>query len=240
MRWWRAKGFVEVAAVSLALSAAPSSWAEPPDAGGAGSLLESKKERVSNEKLDDGGVAAGAGPAAARGGSRRLGAEPAQLPSTAGSRGVGPLQIVNLRNLWTHEVLPVAFDGRSGELHLPDDATRRTFFRCHFTGAPPPEHDHRLLETLVRAARHFHVAQVDIVSGYRSPKYNLLLHKKGHEVAESSRHTRGEAVDFRLPGVTTRQLLAFVRALRLGGVGGYRDSQFVHVDVGPVRYWRGH
>jgi uncharacterized protein YcbK (DUF882 family) len=47
-------------------------------------------------------------------------------------------------------------------------------------------------------------------------------------------------VDFRLPGIATRKLLRFVRSLHLGGVGYYPESAFVHADVGPVRFWRGH
>jgi uncharacterized protein YcbK (DUF882 family) len=79
-----------------------------------------------------------------------------------------------------------------------------------------------------------------VVSGFRAPKYNLLLRKKGHEVARESQHPLGHAVDFRLPGLSTRHLLQFVRGLHLGGVGYYPRSAFVHADVGPVRYWRGH
>jgi uncharacterized protein YcbK (DUF882 family) len=31
-----------------------------------------------------------------------------------------------------------------------------------------------------------------------------------------------------------------VRSLHLGGVGYYPESKFVHADVGPIRFWRGH
>jgi uncharacterized protein YcbK (DUF882 family) len=34
--------------------------------------------------------------------------------------------------------------------------------------------------------------------------------------------------------------LRFVRSLRLGGVGFYPESKFVHADVGRIRFWRGH
>ena len=66
------------------------------------------------------------------------------------------------------------------------------------------------------------------------------LRKKGHEVARDSAHPRGQAVDFRIPEVPTKTLLRYVRSLKLGGVGYYPESRFVHCDVGPVRYWRGH
>ena len=78
-----------------------------------------------------------------------------------------------------------------------------------------------------------------LLSGYRSPKYNLMLRKKGHEVADDSQHSHGHAVDFRVAGVPTATLRDWVKSLALGGVGYYPDSQFVHADVGPVRFWKG-
>ena len=117
--------------------------------------------------------------------------------------------------------------------------TANEFFRCHFTNQPPPAFDLRLIGVLLEAALHFGVDHIDIVSGYRAPKYNLQLRKKGHEVARDSQHTYGHAVDFRLPGVATTTLRDWARSLRLGGVGYYPESAFVHTDVGPVRYWTG-
>ena len=52
----------------------------------------------------------------------------------------------------------------------------------------------------VEAARHFDAERVEIISGYRHPKYNLMLRKKGHQVAAGSYHTKAKAVDFRIPG----------------------------------------
>jgi len=90
-----------------------------------------------------------------------------------------------------------------------------------------------------RPARRFSADRIEIVSGYRSPKYNLMLRKKGHQVARQSQHTEGHAVDFRIPGVPTQTLLGYVRSLRLGGVGFYPHSRFVHSDTGRVRFWKG-
>ena len=66
-----------------------------------------------------------------------------------------------------------------------------------------------------------------------------MLRKKGREVARQSQHTEGNAVDFRVRGVPTQRLLNYVRSLRIGGVGYYPHSQFVHSDTGRVRFWRG-
>jgi uncharacterized protein YcbK (DUF882 family) len=148
--------------------------------------------------------------------------------------GKPPPPVLNLRNIWTKETL--AFEPKPGmTLESP---VLGSFLRCHFTNQPA-EMDGRLFKVLVDAARHFDATRIDIVSGFRAPKYNLMLRKKGHEVARDSQHTYGHAVDFRIPGVATTKLLDWARGLRLGGVGYYPESQFVHVDVGPVRYWEG-
>ena len=99
--------------------------------------------------------------------------------------------------------------------------------------------DPALLQAVISAALEFGADRVEVVSGYRSPKYNLSLRKKGRQVAQSSQHCDGKAVDFRLRGVTTNQLWAFVRGLKLGGVGIYAHSAFVHCDTGPIRFWKG-
>ncbi len=99
--------------------------------------------------------------------------------------------------------------------------------------------DIRLLAVLIEAAHHFQSRRIEIISGFRAPKYNLMLRKKGHQVARSSHHTKGEAVDFRIPGIPISRLRRWATRLKLGGVGYYATSRFVHVDVGRVRTWRG-
>ena len=99
--------------------------------------------------------------------------------------------------------------------------------------------DPRLIGVLASAAKHFNTERIEIVSGYRAPKFNLMLRKKGHAVARESQHTQGHAIDFRLPGVTTERLRTWARRLGLGGAGFYPESQFVHADTGPLRTWAG-
>lgn len=145
--------------------------------------------------------------------------------------GVRVEPITTLFNVWTHEALPV-LPGDPLELRI------HSFLRDHYTNQAT-QMDTRLIDVLTRAARKFSAARIEVVSGYRSPKYNLMLRKKGHQVARSSQHIEGHAVDFRIRGVPTRSLLQFVRSLRLGGVGFYPHSQFVHSDTGKIRYWTG-
>ena len=76
-----------------------------------------------------------------------------------------------------------------------------------------------------------------IVSGYRSPATNAKLRAQGHGVAKSSYHTRAMAIDLSLANRKLSQLRDTAKALKKGGVGYYPKSGFVHVDVGPIRYW---
>ena len=78
-----------------------------------------------------------------------------------------------------------------------------------------------------------------IISGYRSPGTNKLLRKKGTGAAKNSFHLKGQAADIRLPGYKTSVLRKAAYECKSGGVGYYPKSRFVHIDIGPVRYWRG-
>ena len=150
--------------------------------------------------------------------------------------GKKPAVVVNIYNTWTHETVAIdAALAKAKTPPLPPEAMNR-FLRCHFTNHAV-KMDERLFGVLLKAAEHFKVARVDIISGFRAPKYNLMLRKKGRRVARNSQHTFGNAVDFRLPGITTERLRDWARRLRLGGVGYYQGDGFIHVDTGPVRYW---
>jgi uncharacterized protein YcbK (DUF882 family) len=76
-----------------------------------------------------------------------------------------------------------------------------------------------------------------VISGYRSPATNKSLRKKSKGVASKSMHMLGKAIDFRIPGFSTRNLRNVARKMKGGGVGYYQKSDFVHVDTGRVRYW---
>lgn len=76
-----------------------------------------------------------------------------------------------------------------------------------------------------------------VISGYRSPKTNAALAKASDGVSKHSLHMDGQAIDIRLPGVPLRQVHDAAVELRAGGVGFYAASDFVHVDIGRVRYW---
>ncbi|MEE4184318.1 MAG: DUF882 domain-containing protein [Gammaproteobacteria bacterium] len=80
-------------------------------------------------------------------------------------------------------------------------------------------------------------AAVEIISGYRSPETNARLRQTTTGVARRSFHMRGQALDIRLNDTDSRALRDAAVAARLGGVGYYPASDFVHLDTGPVRSW---
>jgi uncharacterized protein YcbK (DUF882 family) len=77
----------------------------------------------------------------------------------------------------------------------------------------------------------------EVISGYRSPATNAMLHRRSEGVAVHSMHLEGRAIDIRLGGYPTLELAAHARSLARGGVGYYASSDFVHVDTGRVRCW---
>jgi uncharacterized protein YcbK (DUF882 family) len=161
---------------------------------------------------------------AAQAKSTRHGAPP--LPGTK------PAKLVNLYNFWSKEWLAVDLAAP------PARATIDHFLRDHYTNQATAM-EPRLVPTVVAAATHFQTEIVNVVSGFRHPKFNLILRKKGHQVARDSQHSHGTAIDFFLSGVPTTTLQAWAKAQRLGGVGLYLDSGFVHMDTGPIRSWSG-
>nr|WP_275661472.1 DUF882 domain-containing protein [Shewanella sp. Isolate7] len=108
--------------------------------------------------------------------------------------------------------------------------------------------DHRQNETAPMDKRLFDLLfslkqtlQVDedfhVISGYRSPKTNQMLASRSSGVAKKSYHMKGMAMDIALPDVNLKDLRDAAISLKLGGVGYYPSSGFVHVDTGPVRTW---
>jgi uncharacterized protein YcbK (DUF882 family) len=98
--------------------------------------------------------------------------------------------------------------------------------------------DPGLLDLLTTLSRRLDAGpSFEVISGYRSPATNALLHAESSEVAKSSLHTLGMAIDIRMAGLDLSYLRTAALSLDLGGVGYYPTSDFVHVDVGRVRRW---
>jgi uncharacterized protein YcbK (DUF882 family) len=78
-----------------------------------------------------------------------------------------------------------------------------------------------------------------VISGYRSPATNERLRERSSGVARHSLHLEGRAIDVRLARVDSAELASRALELELGGVGFYRRSDFVHLDTGAFRTWKG-
>jgi uncharacterized protein YcbK (DUF882 family) len=100
--------------------------------------------------------------------------------------------------------------------------------------------DIQLLDLIAAMATELETsAPFHVISGYRSPKTNDILRRQSNAVAKNSFHIKGQAADIRLPGLKTAVLRKAASKLKMGGVGYYPHRRFVHVDVGPIRYWNG-
>jgi uncharacterized protein YcbK (DUF882 family) len=80
---------------------------------------------------------------------------------------------------------------------------------------------------------------IQIISAYRSPATNAMLHRRSSGVARFSQHMLGHAMDFFIPDVSLEQIRIAGLRLQRGGVGFYptSGSPFVHLDTGGIRHW---
>lgn len=90
----------------------------------------------------------------------------------------------------------------------------------------------QLLHSRMGAKKEFQV-----VSGYRSPETNQMLAMQNNGVAKQSLHMQGKAIDIRLPEFSLANLRKAALSMKVGGVGYYPNSNFIHLDTGHVRYW---
>lgn len=140
-------------------------------------------------------------------------------------------------NLHTGETLDTTYWADGGYIPESLSAIDRVL-RDHRSGEVE-RIDPRLLDLLHSLqGRMESKAAFHVISGYRSPNTNSTLRTTGGGgVAKKSLHMRGMAIDIRLPGHRLLDLHRAAKSLKQGGVGLYRTSDFVHVDVGRVRYW---
>ncbi len=146
---------------------------------------------------------------------------------------------LKLHSAHTGESLNIVY--RIGDTYIPEALDKLNhFLRDRHTEEAstydPAEFDllHDLMGRLHRPG-----GVIDVVCGYRTPETNEALRSRGRNtgVAKNSQHIQAKAIDIRIPGIRTRTIRDAALSLGLGGVGYYPRSQFVHVDVGPVRKW---
>jgi uncharacterized protein YcbK (DUF882 family) len=139
----------------------------------------------------------------------------------------------------TNERLDIVY--RVGENYVPEALAKLDrYLRDHRTGEVH-HFDPRLFDLLydLTASLNDPGGEIDVICGYRTPSSNEFLRtRSAHSgVAVHSLHMQAEAIDIRLPGIATAAVRDAALRLQRGGVGYYRDSNFVHVDVGRVRRW---
>ncbi|WP_292975493.1 DUF882 domain-containing protein [Nitrosomonas sp.] len=143
---------------------------------------------------------------------------------------------LSLLNLHTGERIRTAYWEKGKYIPEALQAIARVL-RDHRSGERHPI-DPKLLDLI----QHLHhktgsSKEFQVISGYRSPATNAKLATRSHGVARKSLHMQGKAIDIRLPGVPLNTLRRAAMSMRIGGVGYYPESNFIHVDTGNVRYW---
>ena len=163
---------------------------------------------------------------------------PSRLSAAPAAKRV-PERVLSFFNTHTGERLRAAYC--CGGVYQPDALRDINHILRDFRANAVKPIDPKLLDFLHELGGTLETdAPFHIISGYRSPHTNGLLRERGGPatgVASRSLHMEGKAIDIRVPGVKLDHLRGAARSLKLGGVGFYPSSNFVHVDTGRVRYW---
>jgi uncharacterized protein YcbK (DUF882 family) len=124
--------------------------------------------------------------------------------------------------------------------YLPDSLANINHLLRDFRNNKTSAIDIALLDQLALLQTGLHVpCEFHIISAYRSPETNQMLHSKSNGVAKHSMHLEGRAIDIRIPNVPLDLVRQQALAMKMGGVGYYPSSDFVHVDSGSIRQWGG-
>jgi uncharacterized protein YcbK (DUF882 family) len=143
--------------------------------------------------------------------------------------------LLTIYNAHSHEFETIEYKGIDGNYKLDGVSEINRLMRCRLTNETKIM-SLRLIELLDHIQDHFGAAEIEIVSGYRSPRLNAALRAKSRRVASKSLHMQGLAADIKIPGVPLKEIRQYALSLGAGGVG-YYPGKFIHVDVGPVRKW---
>ena len=139
-------------------------------------------------------------------------------------------------NLHTGESLDLVYwaEGR----YLPDATQRIEYLLRDYRNGKVHPIDPKLLDLLSALRSRLNTsASYQVISGYRSPETNALLHRISEGVATNSLHLEGRAIDLRVPGRSLSAVHRVALSMQAGGVGYYPRSDFVHLDVGRIRRW---
>jgi uncharacterized protein YcbK (DUF882 family) len=145
---------------------------------------------------------------------------------------------ISLTNLHTGEKLNVEYF--RDDAYAPDALKAIEVLLRDFRNGDKHPIDPKLIDYLVDVAAQVGVPPAySVISGYRSPETNERLHERSSGVSQHSLHMQGRAIDVRMKDVDCKDLAQSAEQLKRGGVGFYRTSNFVHLDTGAFRTWRG-
>ena len=147
-----------------------------------------------------------------------------------------PPRSLSIYNLHTDEKLSAVYweDGR----YLPDALSQIDYIMRDYRANAVKPIKRGLLDLLVRINTVLETrAPFSLISGYRTPETNSMLHHRSEGVAAHSLHIEARAADIAVPACPLTTLHSVAVALGRGGVGYYPRSDFVHVDIGRIRYW---
>jgi len=160
------------------------------------------------------------------------------LPAGALAMAPSPARRLAFNNLHTGESLNVAYWEQGA--YVPDALSAVTHLLRDYRNDEVHVIEPRLLDLLTALSASLGTsAELGVISGYRSPQTNAMLHERSDQVASGSLHMKGQAIDIRIAGLDTARVRDAALGLAIGGVGYYPSSDFVHVDVGRVRRWQG-
>ncbi|ROP58956.1 uncharacterized protein YcbK (DUF882 family) [Enterobacter sp. BIGb0383] len=145
-------------------------------------------------------------------------------------------RILTLSNLNTGESIKAEFfDGRG---YIQDELSRLNHFFRDYRANKMKTIDPKLFDQIYRLQVLIGTHKpVQLISGYRSLDTNNELRSHSRGVAKKSYHTKGQAMDFHIDGISLSNVRKAALSLKSGGVGYYPSSNFVHIDTGPVRHW---
>ena len=160
----------------------------------------------------------------------------AMLPMPALASRSAPVRKLNLHSINTGEQVAVSF-WEEGHYLKEGLSTLNRIMRDYRVGEQSAI-DPKLFDQLYLLQHRLGKAgEIQVISGYRSPNTNAMLRSTSRGVAKKSYHMTGQAIDLRIPGVPLAEVRQAALNLKVGGVGYYPSSNFVHLDTGPVRSW---
>jgi len=142
-------------------------------------------------------------------------------------------------NTHTNERIDIVY--RRGETYIQEALAKLDHYLRDVRSGTVHHFDPHLFDLLYDLTASVNDAggEIDVICGFRTPETNEFLRSRSTNsgVAVHSLHMLAEAIDIRLSGIATAAVRDAALRLQRGGVGYYRASDFVHVDVGPVRHW---